>query len=65
MANRSISIKSKLLFGFAALSALIAAVGWVGISSAKSLDGRIEVLGSRNLVDLHSVMEIKAGIAPC
>jgi methyl-accepting chemotaxis protein len=59
MATQNMSIKSKLLLGFASLSALIAAVGWGGIACAKSLDGRIEVLGSHNLVDLRTVTEIK------
>src|SRR4051794_12120163 len=59
MATQNMSIKSKLLLGFASLSALIAAVGWGGIACAKSLNERIEALGSRNLVDLRTVTEIK------
>ncbi|MBW8888821.1 MAG: MCP four helix bundle domain-containing protein [Fibrobacteres bacterium] len=59
MATHSMSIKSKLLIGFATLSALIAVMGWGGIAAARNLNGRIDTLGSRNLVDLRAVMEIK------
>ena len=59
MANPSMSIKAKLLLGFASLSALIAFVGWRGIHSTRELNARVVELGDRNFANVQSIMAVK------
>jgi methyl-accepting chemotaxis protein len=59
MATQNMSIKSKLLLGFASLSALIAAVGLIGIRSTGQLNGKIQAIGEKDFAQARMVQEIK------
>jgi len=59
MATHSMSIKSKLVFGFVFLSALIAVVGWGGVRATGQLNEKIRTIGNREFAQAKLVQDIK------